>query len=104
LALMHKILIRVLLLVLALSFALGAEERVMVGDDIFVGPDERLDNVVCVGCAIHIEGRADDVVAVGGRITVAEGAVVRDVVAIAGGLEMRGEAKGDVVSIIGGSD
>lgn len=101
---MLRFLTRIALLVLALSFGLGAEERVMVGDDIFVGADERLEDVVCIGCAIHIEGRADDVVAVGGRVTVTEGAVVRDVVSIAGGLEMRGEATGDAVAILGKSD
>jgi hypothetical protein len=98
---MTKILSRVALLLLALSFALGAEERVMVGDDIFVGADEELEDVVCIGCAIHIEGRAEDVVAVGGRVMVAEGAVVRDVVTIAGGLELRGEAEGDAVTLLG---
>lgn len=101
---MLNILKRVALLLVALSCALGAEERVMVGDDIFVGADEVLEDVVCFGCAVHIEGRADDVVAIGGRITVTEGAAVRDVVAIAGGLEMRGETDGDVVALIGGAD
>lgn len=95
---------RVALLLVALSLALGAQERVMVGDDIFVGPDEELDQAVCIGCSIHIEGRVDDAVAIGGRITVAEGAVVRDVVSIAGGVEMRGVAEGDVVAVMGGSD
>ncbi len=101
---MHKLLIRIAFLTLALGCVLAAEDRVMVGDDIFVAAGEELDQVTCIGCAIHIEGRAGDVVAVGGRITIAEGAFVRDVVAIAGGLEMRGEAHGDAVSIIGGSD
>ena len=101
---MQRILSRVAFLVLAFSLGLGAEERVMVGDDIFIRADEELEDVVCVGCSIYVEGRADDVVAVGGRVTVAEGAVVRDVVALAGGLEMRGEATGDAVSIMGRSD
>lgn len=101
---MHKTLIRVALLILALGYGLGAEDRVMVGDNIFVAADEELDEVVCIGCAIHVEGRVGDVVAVGGRVTIAEGAFVRDVVAIAGGLEMRGEAHGDAVALMGGSD
>ena len=101
---MHKTLIRVALLILALGYGLVAEDRVMVGDNIFVAADEELESVTCIGCAIHVEGSAGDVVAVGGRITIAEGAFVRDVVAIAGGLEMRGEAHGDVVAIMGGSD
>lgn len=101
---MHKTLVRVALLILALGYGLGAEDRVMVGDNIFVAADEELESVTCIGCAIHVEGRADDVVAVGGRITIAEGAFVRDVVAIAGGIEMRGEARGDVVAVLGGSD
>ncbi len=95
---------RVGLLLVALSFSLGAQERVMVGDDIFVGADEELDQVVCVGCSIHIEGRVDDAVAIGGSITVAEGGIVRDVVTIAGGLEMRGEAEGDAVAVLSSSD
>jgi len=101
---MHKTLIRAALLLLALGCGLVAEDRVMVGDDIFVAAGEELDEVVCIGCAIHIEGHVGDVVAVGGRVTVAEGAIVRDVVAIAGGIELRGEAHGDVVAVLGGSD
>lgn len=101
---MLKLLSRVALLFAVLGVALGAQERVMVGDDIFVGADEELDQVVCIGCAVHVAGRVDDVVAIGGRVTVAEGAVVRDVVTVAGGLEMRGEARGDAVAVMGRSD
>jgi hypothetical protein len=100
---MHKLLIRIAFLTLALGCVLAAEDRVMVGDNIFVATDEELEDVVCVGCSIEVHGRAGDVVAIGGRITIAEGAVVGDAVAIAGALEMRGESH-DAVSIMGGSD
>ncbi|MDA0204558.1 MAG: hypothetical protein O3A53_09890 [Acidobacteria bacterium] len=100
---MQKLLMRIAFLLLAVSCVLAAQDRVMVGDNIFVAADEELEDVVCVGCSIEVHGRAGDVVAIGGKITVAEGAVVRDIVAIAGGLEMRGESR-DAVSILGGSD
>jgi hypothetical protein len=101
---MHKVLIRIAFLTLALGCVLAAEDRVMVGDDIFVGPGEELNEAVCIGCAIHVEGRVGEVVAIGGRVTIAEGAVVGEVVSIAGGMDVRGEVHGDAVSVIGGSE
>jgi hypothetical protein len=103
LILMQKLLMRIAFLTLALGCVLAAEDRVMVGDNIFVAADEELEDVVCIGCSIEVHGRAGDVVAIGGKITIAEGAVVRDLVAIAGAIEMRGESH-DAVSILGGSD
>jgi hypothetical protein len=97
-----KLIVRVVLLSLALGVGLAADERVMVGDDIFVSADEQLDDVVCVGCSIYVEGQVGNTVAVGGSVTIAEGAFARDVVAIGGSVSMDGEVTGEVVSV-GGS-
>jgi hypothetical protein len=94
--------IRVVLLTLMLAAGLFGEERVMVGDDIFVSADEHLDDVVCVGCSVYVEGSVGEVVAVGGSVTIAEGARAREVVAVGGSVVMNGESDGDVVSV-GGS-
>lgn len=75
----------------------------MVGEDIFVAADEDLDDVVCVGCSVYVEGTVGDTVAVGGSIRIAEGASARDVVAVGGSVIMEGEADGDVVSVGGSS-
>jgi hypothetical protein len=101
---MHKRLIRIAFLAAACGCLLTAADRVMVGDDIFVSAGEDLDQVVCVGCSIHIEGQARDVVAVGGRVMVGETGSVHDVVALGGRLELRGETRGDAVAIAGGSE
>lgn len=99
---MQKFLISVALIFIACSSLPAAQERVMVGDDIMVSADEDLDDVVCIGCSILIEGRVQDAVSIGGSITIVEGALAHDVVAIGGSIQMRGTATGDVVAI-GGS-
>ena len=101
---MHKLTIRILLLTAALCVVLAAEERVMVGDDIFVGPAESLDNVVCIGCSIRVEGTVREAVAIGGNVYVDGGTVRSDLVAIAGSVELQGEADSDVVAVLGSVD
>lgn len=60
--------------------AVAEESRVIVGEDLYVGPDERIDEVVCIGGTARVEG-------------VVEG----DVVVVAGTLELLGEAENVVV-------
>lgn len=100
---MKKSIICAALLLLVLGISLAAEERVMVGDDIFVSADEQLDDVVCVGCSVYVEGQVGNAVAVGGSVTIAEGAAARNVVSIGGSVSMDGEAKGEVVAVGGSS-
>ncbi len=97
-------LIRMLVMTAVLSAGLSAAERVMVGDDIFIGPDEHLDEVVCVGCSIRIEGSAGEAVAIGGNIYVNGGSVRSDMVAIAGSIHVEGEVDGDMVAVLGSVD
>ena len=84
----------------AMSRAEG--ERVMIGDDIYVGPNEDLRSAVCIGCSIRIDGAVDEAVAVGGSIEV-YGEVERDVVAVGGSVAVSGRAR-DVVSVAGRLD
>lgn len=84
-----------------LTAAASAAERVMVGEDIYVREGENLDEVVCIGCNIHVEGTVGEAVAIGGRIVV-EGEATGDLVAIGGRVRIDGKVGGDVVSIGGG--
>ena len=79
----------------------GDGERVMVGEDIVVGPGEDLEEVVCIGCSIVVRGRVrGDAVAIRGSISV-QGEVEGDALAIMGDTEIEGRVGGDSVTIIG---
>jgi len=80
--------------------AVSAAERVMVGEDIYVREGENLDEVVCVGCNVHVEGTVGEAVAVGGRVVV-EGEVRGDLVAVGGSVRIEGKAGGDIVAVGG---
>ncbi len=88
------------LLAVLLPAALWADnDRVMVGEDIYVAEGEELENVVCFGCSIRVDGKAHDAVAFGGSIEVTGD--VNDAVAFAGGLDVRGKVGGDAVVFFG---
>ncbi|MEX2299619.1 MAG: hypothetical protein WD733_01710 [Bryobacterales bacterium] len=74
-------------------------ERVMVGEDIFVGADEVLREVVCIGCSIRVEGRTEEVVAIGGNIEIA--GTTQEAVAIGGSIEVTGQTGREVVAVGG---
>ena len=114
----NRFILASLVALLALPAALRANnDRVMIGDDIYVGPGDDVADAVCIGCSIRVDGtvRGDavavggsivvngevekDVVAVGGRIEIAGRA--RDAVSVAGGLDIKGEVEGDAVSVLG---
>ncbi len=78
----------------------AASDRVMIGDDIYVGPNEDLGEVVCILCSVHIDGRVDTAVSVLGGLVV-EGEVREEAVSILGGLDIPGAVGGDVVSVLG---
>lgn len=77
------------------------DERVMVGEDIVVGPGEDLDEVVCIGCSIEVLGRVrGDAVAVGGSISVS-GEVDGDAVAVFGDSDIGGRIGGSSTTVLG---
>lgn len=83
------------------ALLLPAADRVMVADNIYVGPDESIDDVVCIACSIHVEGKVRDAVAIAGSVLL-EGEASGDVVVLAGGLKVPGSVGGDAVVIAGG--
>ncbi|MEZ5395631.1 MAG: hypothetical protein R2724_22840 [Bryobacterales bacterium] len=106
-----------LLAALALPAVLQADsDRVMIGDNIYVGADEEIGDAVCIGCSIRIDGKVRDAVAIGGSIilngeakdTVAVGGSIEiagkshEAVAVAGRLRISGEVERDAVSVLGG--
>ena len=61
---------------------------VHVGNTINVAPGESVGDAVCVGCSIHVAGRATgNLVAVGGNVQV-DGTVAEDVVAVGGNVRL----------------
>jgi hypothetical protein len=77
-------------------------DQVHFGQSITVGEDETAGSLVCIGCSIRVEGASEDVVAIGGSITV-DGTVRGDAVAIGGPIRLGETASvaGDVVTIGG---
>src|SRR5579864_9371818 len=78
-------------------------DRVQIGKSIYVAPNEAVGDVVCVGCSIHIAGRAGgDLVAVGGTVEV-DGTVQGDAVVVGGNMRLGPGAvvHGDV-TLVGG--
>ena len=100
--------------------AASAQDRVMVGEDIYVAAGEALDDAVCIGCSIRIDGKVKEAVAIAGNIEIngeverdavvvfggvrldADGRVGGDVAAIGGGMEINGKVSGDAVAVLGG--
>jgi len=94
----------VLLLVAAaptLAFASGGgSDRVQFFQNINVGPDEHVGDVVCLVCSIHNAGTSGDNVAILGNVQI-DGTVNGDVVAVGGGINLTEDAhvSGDTVGI-----
>jgi hypothetical protein len=88
-----------LLAVLAPAALRADSDRVMVGEDIYVAEGEDLNDAVCIGCSIRVDGKVRDAVAIGGSIEVT--GEVHDAVSIGGGLDVRGKVSGDAVVIFG---
>lgn len=81
------------------SFASGSD-RVQFFQNIEIGSDEKVGDVVCLVCSIQIAGSAGDTVAILGSIVV-DGKVHGDVVAVGGGIRLNEDAiiSGDTVAI-----
>jgi hypothetical protein len=88
-----------LLAILAPAALRADSDRVMVGEDIYVAEGEDLNDAVCIGCSIRVDGKVRDAVAIGGSIEVT--GEVHDAVSIGGGLDVRGKVSGDAVVIFG---
>lgn len=76
-------------------------DRVQFAQSITIGADERVGEVVCIFCSIHMAGTTSgDVVAVFGSAIV-DGIVNGDVVAVGGGIKLGEDASvsGDTVAI-----
>jgi hypothetical protein len=78
----------------------GNNDRVHFFQNINIGPDEQVGDVVCIGCSIHMSGTSGDTVAILGSIEV-DGTVKGDVVAVAGGIKLGEDAtvSGDTVGL-----
>ena len=97
-----------LLLWVAFSAAALAKDNpsyTQVGRNINVGPDDKVGDLTCFGCNIHIRGEvAGDVMTFGGSVSVEDQAQVAGDVSIFGGdarLDRGGRVAGDV-SVFGG--
>ena len=93
-------------LFVALAPALAQNpDRVQIGRDLTIGVGEKAGDVVCVGCSIRIHGQASgSAVAVGGSITLDDGAKVGDsAVTVGGSIRMLGASTiaGDVTTVGG---
>src|SRR5271156_4746219 len=91
-----------------LSIPLVAEQnsdQVHIGRDIYVQPQDKAGDLVCVGCSIYIRGRvAGDAVAVGGSVILEQGAqVAGGVTAVVGNVRLQTgtQIAGDAVAIAG---
>ena len=75
-------------------------ERFMVAEDIHIGPDETVDEVVCIACSVRVEGAVGDLVVIAGNAVI-EGRADGDAAVLAGSLDASGPIDGDVVVVAG---
>jgi len=87
------------------AFAKDNPSYTQVGRNINVGPNDKVGDLTCFGCSIHIRGEvAGDVISFGGSVTVEDQAQVAGEVSIFGGdarLDRGVRVAGDV-SVFGG--
>ena len=80
-------------------------DRFQFNHDIRIGPDDKVADVTCVNCSVHVRGHVSgDVVAVHGNVMVEQGASIGgDLTAIAGNarLESGSQVAGDAVAVGG---
>jgi hypothetical protein len=99
-----------MLLVAAGSFsssivAAQNSDQVHIGRDIYVQPQDKAGDLVCVACSIYIRGQvAGDAVAVGGNVVLQQGAqVAGSVTAVVGDVRLQTgtQIAGDAVAVAG---
>ncbi|MGH9498933.1 MAG: hypothetical protein ACRD3L_07295 [Terriglobales bacterium] len=80
-------------------------DQVHFGRDIYIEPQDRAGDLVCVGCSIYIRGPvAGDVVAVGGSVILEQGAkIAGGATAVVGDVRLQTATQigGDVVAVAG---
>jgi UDP-3-O-[3-hydroxymyristoyl] glucosamine N-acyltransferase len=80
-------------------------DQVHIGRDIYVEPQDKAGDLVCVACSIHIRGQATgDAVAIGGSVVLEQGAqVAGGVTTVVGDIRLQAGTQigGDVVAIAG---
>lgn len=83
-------------------YADDSGDRVQFGRSIVVAEGETAGDLVCIGCSILVEGACQDVVAVGGSVTV-NGTVKGDLAVVGGGVSLGENAtvNGDVATMGG---
>ena len=89
----------------ALAFAKAPSDRVQVGRDITIGPNEEVSEATCFGCSVRVRGHvASDVTVFGGSVWVEErGQIGGDAVVFGGVLRLDKEARvGGDVAVFGG--
>jgi hypothetical protein len=100
----------VMLLVAAGTFsssivAAQNSDQVHIGRDIYVQPQDKAGDLVCVACSIYIRGQvAGDAVAVGGSVVLEQGAqVAGSVTAVVGDVRLQTgtQIAGDAVAVAG---
>ncbi len=75
--------------------------RVMVAENIYVGPQEVVDTVVCIACSVRVEGVVEqDVVVIAGNADI-QGRVDGAAVVVGGNLDSAGPIDDDVVVVAG---
>jgi len=87
-------------LVPSVALANDGGDRVQFFQNITVGPDDRVGDVVCLFCSIRMAGSCGDAVAIFGSIIV-DGPASGDVVSVGGGIKLGEDANvsGDAVAI-----
>ncbi len=76
-----------------------AQDRVMVGEPITIGPNERVDNVTCILCSVQNEGEiSGDAVVVLGNFE-SSGPLRGDAVVMVGAAQFNDDVNGSVVGI-----
>jgi hypothetical protein len=86
-------------------FAEQNSDQVHIGRDIYVQPQDKAGDLVCVGCSIYVRGQvAGDAVAVGGSVVLEQGAqVASGVTTVVGNIRLQSgtQIAGDVAAIAG---
>jgi len=87
-------------LVPSVLLASDGGDRVQFFQNITVGPDDRVGDVVCLFCSIRMAGSCGDAVAIFGSIIV-DGSASGDVVSVGGGIKLGEDANvsGEAVAI-----
>ncbi len=115
----ETMLVLIVLALLAAGTAQADDNRFMIAESIYVGPDETLDRATCVACSIRVDGVVKDTAFLflgklvnhgtieGDAIVIAgslesEGPVNGNSVVVAGNMNLRGDVRGDAITVLGG--